>query len=91
MRWSDVAQYATWADTRVHDGSMQGIMSSNALRGRNRTRDLSEVLRGQWNDPKSSKSPYRYTHGMLKPVRVDEHGDTVYRYDPGYLDGGEDE
>lgn len=33
-----------------------------------------------WNSPNSAKSPYKYFAGLLRPVRVDESGNVVYKY-----------
>jgi hypothetical protein len=82
VRWSDVEPtLGEWA----HSG--KAIEASTTYRGNerksnmHREQTLFEALRGAWNDPNNSKSPYRYSQGKVRPLpELDEHGDVVYEY-----------
>lgn len=39
-----------------------------------------DYVRQHWNDPKSSKSPYRYFNGVMHPVSKDKNGNLIYEY-----------
>lgn len=77
-RW-EVDQYLAWATPRV-DGSLQGIMSTNTMRGKHRNQSLADALREQWNNQRNVHSPVRYSYGLLEPAGIDENGDLIYRY-----------
>ena len=40
---------------------------------------LMDLVRRDWNTPKSKSSPYFYTDGNMRPVMVDDNGNTVYK------------
>lgn len=44
---------------------------------------IMDYLRYMWNHPDEYHSPYRYFEGIMVPSGTDEHGDIVYRYNPG--------
>jgi len=39
-----------------------------------------DFFRNIWNNPNSAKSPYKYFHGKLKPIGLDEKGNVIYKY-----------
>lgn len=58
----------------------------NTVGTRHRTQHWNETmydyLRNIWNNPNSGKSPYKYFRGLLKPVKKDNGGNVVYKYNP---------
>ena len=41
---------------------------------------MGDYLHEIWNNPKSSKSPFKYFEGVLYPVGLDENNDVIYKY-----------
>jgi DNA repair photolyase len=39
-----------------------------------------DYIHEMWNNPNHPKAPYKYFHGLLHPVLVDQNGDVVYEY-----------
>lgn len=61
-------------------------MGFNTVGTRHRTQHWNETmydyLHSIWNNPKSGKAPYKYFRGLLKPVKLDNDGNVVYKYNP---------
>jgi DNA repair photolyase len=55
--------------------------NTNTLKKRNILSNytLKDIIRKDWNTPTSRKSPYFYTDKNLKPIRIDENDNTVYK------------
>jgi len=53
---------------------------SSELRSKRKGWTLFDLMRYQWNVPKSANSPYRYFGGIVTPVSKDKNGDIVYEY-----------
>lgn len=43
-----------------------------------RNKKLFDTMRNSWNKPDSLSSPYRYFHGAMKPIGLDEDDNVVY-------------
>ena len=41
---------------------------------------MGDYLHEIWNNPKSTKSPFKYFEGILYPVGLDENNDVIYKY-----------
>lgn len=41
-----------------------------------------DYIREIWNTPQSPKSPYQYFGGLLRPLKLDEAGNVIYKYHP---------
>lgn len=41
-----------------------------------------DYLQSIWNDPNCAKSPYKYFAGLFRPVRRDDDGNVIYKYQP---------
>ena len=41
---------------------------------------MADYLREIWNNPKDSKSPFKYFEGVLYPVGLDENNNVIYKY-----------
>lgn len=51
-------------------------------RARFRNLTIKDYVRYIWNNPKQSRSPYKYFHGLLHPIGIDERNDVIYEYRP---------
>lgn len=46
------------------------------------TSTLKKLLLQKWNNLRSSKNPYSYFHGLVKPVSKDNDGNLIFQYVP---------
>jgi DNA repair photolyase len=70
-------------DIKVTHGSGLNIARGTPDdRARFRDWSITDYIRYIWNTPKHPRSPYRYFYGLMRPDRVDEKGNVVYRYQP---------
>lgn len=53
---------------------------SSKMRAKRKTQTMADYLRSIWNNPKDSKSPYKYFEGVLYPVGLDKDNNVVYKY-----------
>ena len=44
-----------------------------------------EWIKSKWNNPNDSNSPYRYFDKVLYPVKLDEDGNIIYKFNPERL------
>jgi DNA repair photolyase len=79
VRRYEVDHWLEWAQC-PNAGCIQATSGAAQVRSKHKNQTLADVLRGQWNDPKTANSPGRYTYGLLEASGVDDNGDVIYRY-----------
>lgn len=92
IRAAQQASQATWSrDMEPHIGMFKSFLWRYAEGFNTKgTRDrmtrfkqtMYDYIHEMWNSPNHPKAPYKYFHGLLKPVSVDAAGDVVYVYCP---------
>lgn len=87
VRFSDIAPDITKYYSFQWRGSAGYNTGSNRVRAMNYDTTMAQWLRANWNTPKKGTSPAKGYGGILRPIRIDEDGDVVYRY---ALKSGED-
>jgi len=55
------------------------LPTTNRLKRINMT--MYDYIREHWNTPNSSKSPYKYFSGILKPIGLDDDNNVIYEFD----------
>ncbi|KKN28573.1 hypothetical protein LCGC14_0853030, partial [marine sediment metagenome] len=78
----------TWPEIEKGMAHLENNLLSNAVNmgnlkntARFRGFTMKEYLHWLWNNPKAGQSPYKQFEGVMKPDRLDEHGDVVYIFD----------
>jgi DNA repair photolyase len=56
--------------------------NSTVMRTQRYNMTMLGYFREIWNSPNTPKSPYKYFHGLLYPVGVDEEKNVIYEYRP---------
>lgn len=81
VTWSDIAGYLDYLEGVPWSGAVGYNQSTCERRARFMDFSMIDYLRYTWNHPKVGQSPYMMFEGVLKPDRLDEHGDVVYVVD----------
>lgn len=81
VKWSDISPYIEklfgnfkWVEAAAYN------TGSNRNRAKQYDTTMAEWLHTNWNDIKKGTSPAKAYGGILKPDRLDENGDVVYKY-----------
>ena len=79
--WKDIdAKVKKYFNHIKWDKAIGFNTSSNKQRALRRNQTMYDYLKGIWNNPKNSKSPYKYFEGVLYPVGLDEDNNVIYKY-----------
>ena len=56
--------------------------SGNRARTKRWDWSMYDYIKDNWNTPNNAKSPYKYFKGLLRPIKLDNSGNVVYKYIP---------
>lgn len=83
-----------WSDIEKGMGMFKGFYWKNAYgfntgsaekRAQNKDITMYEWIKSKWNNPNDSNSPYRYFDKVLYPVKLDDEGNIIYKFNPERL------
>lgn len=79
--WSDIESLVNkyFGHFRWYDAIGFNTCSTRE-RAKRKKQSMGDYLKSIWNDPKNSKSPYKYFEGILYPVGLDTDNNVIYKY-----------
>jgi len=80
VSWDDIAQHGDWLK-KINILRAPGFNTGSIMRkAKIANQSLYDYMRNAWNDPKSAHSPYKYFEGVMKPDRLDENNNIIYKF-----------
>lgn len=86
VKWSDISGGMDMFKKFAWGNACGYNTGSAEKRAQNKDVTMYEWIKSKWNNPNDSNSPYRYFDKVLYPVKLDEEGNIVYKFNPERLD-----
>ncbi len=78
--WNDIAKEDVWAKELSPIKAPGFNSGSNYKREKKCGVNFYDYLKNEWNNPKSSNSPYKYFQGIMHPIGLDNEQNIIYEY-----------